>query len=48
MHLFILREKEYKQGRVREREREKIPSRLRTDSTEPNARVELKNYEIMT
>ena len=32
----------------RERERERIPSRPRTVSTEPNAWLELPNPEIMT
>ena len=32
----------------REREGEGIPSRLHTVSTEPNARLELTNCEIMT
>ena len=32
----------------RERERERIPSRLHTVSTEPNAGLELTNREIMT
>ena len=40
-------ERENEQGRVRERG-ERIPSRLHTVSTEPNAGLDLKNCEIMT
>ena len=29
-------------------EKEKIPSRLLTDSTEPNMGIDLRNHEIMT
>ena len=39
-------ESEWKRGR--ERGRQKIPSRLRTVSTEPYAGLELTNCEIMT
>ena len=35
-------------GEERERERERIPSRLSTVSTEPNLGLELLNLEIMT
>ena len=35
-------------GAEREGERERIPSRLHTDSTEPEAGLELTNHEIMT
>ena len=35
-------------GRERERERERIPSRLLTVSTEPDVGLELTNCEIMT
>ena len=35
-------------GRGRGRGRERIPSRLRTASTEPDAGLELNNREIMT
>ena len=35
-------------GRRTERGRERIPSRLCTDSAEPNVGLELKNCEIMT
>ena len=35
-------------GRERGRERERIPSRLRTVSAEPDARLELTNHEIMS
>ena len=38
----------YERGRGKEREREKIPSRLHTVSTEPDLGLELMNYEIMT
>ena len=34
--------------RDREREEERIPSRLHTVSTEPNVGLHLTNYEIMT
>ena len=34
--------------RDRDRERKRIPSRLRTVSTEPDAGLELTNREIMT
>ena len=36
------------QGRSRERERERIPSRLRAGSTEPEVGLEVTNREIMT
>ena len=32
----------------RERDRERIPSRLHTVSTEPDARLDLTNHEIVT
>ena len=35
-------------GAERERERERIPSRLHTVSTEPDVRLDLTNREIMT
>ena len=38
----------HKLGRGRKRERERIPSRLRTVSPEPDAGLELMNREIMT
>ena len=37
-----------KQGRGREREEERIPSRICTVSTEPYMGLDLTNYEIMT
>ena len=48
---FILREIESEWGReqrVREKEREKTPSKLCTVSAEPNVGLELTNHEIMT
>ena len=42
------RESMCKQGRGSERRREKIPSRLSTDSVEPNAGLNLMNCKIMT
>ena len=53
-YLFILRETErvHKWGRKRERERhrqtDRIPSRLCTDSSEPDVGLQLRNHEIMT
>ena len=41
VYLFILKQRE------RQRGREKIPSRLCTGSTEPDAGLELTNHEIM-
>ena len=38
----------YEWGRSRERERERIPSRLSAVSTEPDVGLELTNGEIMT
>ena len=35
-------------GAERERDRERIPSRLRTDVKEPDTRLDLMNHEIMT
>ena len=32
----------------REREQERVPSRLCTDSAEPDAGLELMNHEVMT
>ena len=50
--LFILREtemkREHKQRRGTERKRERIPSRLCNVSTEPDVRLELMNFKIMT
>ena len=45
---FILRGREYEQGRSREREEERIPSRLHTVRLEPDEGLELTNCEIMT
>ena len=46
MFIYLFRESE--QGRGREREgREKIPSRLHTVSTEPDAGLSLMNHKIM-
>ena len=45
---FILRETENEQGRGTERGRERIPSRLRAVSTEPDMGLELMNHETMT
>ena len=48
VHLFVLRESKNKQGRSRERRRQKIWSRLCTDSREPYVGPKLMNHEIMT
>ena len=47
--LFALRERQKGQAgeEQTERERERIPSRLRTVTTEPSAGLELMNREIM-
>ena len=45
---LFLRARESKQGRGRKRGRERIPSRLRSVSTEPDVGLELTNLEIMT
>ena len=42
------REREHEQGRGRERGRERIPSRLHAARAEPNAGLDLMNYEIIT
>ena len=42
------RESTSKEGAERESERERVPSRLRTVSAEPDARLESVNWEIMT
>ena len=42
IYLFWERQRQYKQGRSRKREGERIPSRLCTVSTEPHAGLELK------
>ena len=41
-------ERASEQRRCRERERERIPSRLRAVSTDPNEGLEPTDYEIMT
>ena len=46
MYLFILRETETAQ--VGERQRERIPSRLCTASTEPDVGLHHRNCEIVT
>ena len=49
MYLFIVREKERERGRRRgERGRERIPSRLRIVSAEPDNGLRLLNLKIMT
>ena len=40
-------ERAFEQGRA-ERERERMPSRLHTVSTEPDVGLELMNHEMMT
>ena len=47
---FVLRGQEgvHEQGRGREKGRERVPSRLHTVSTEPDAGPKLTNREIMT
>ena len=51
MYLY-LRDREpvsqHEQGRGRERGRQRIPSRFRTDSTEPYKGPEIANHEIVT
>ena len=46
--LFILREREHRGGAEREREAERIPTRLHAVSPEPDAGLEPTNGEIMT
>ena len=46
--IYLLRERESKQERGRERGGERIPSRLHAVSAEPNAELELRKCEIMT
>ena len=50
IYLFILKEKECvcKQGRVREKGRKRIPSKLCAVSAEPDMALALTNREIMT
>ena len=45
--MFIF-EKQHEQGRGRERGRQRIGSRLSTDSRESDVELELPNLEIMT
>ena len=45
---LVLRERASKQEWGRERERERIPSRLCTVSAEPDLGPELTNHEVMT
>ena len=49
MYIYFEREREkYEWGKGREKGRQRIPSRLRAVSTEPNAGLNLMNREIMT
>ena len=48
MLLIFESEREYELGRSRERGRERIPSKFRAASTEPNVGLKLTNHEIMT
>ena len=49
VYLFILREREQSQvGEGQREEKERIPSRFRTVSTEPDMGLEPTNLEIMT
>ena len=48
LDLFILRERESGRGAERERERQRIPSRLCTVSAEPSVGLKLINCDIMT
>ena len=43
-----MREREHEQGKDREKGRQRIGSRLCTDSREPNAGLKLTNREIVT
>ena len=43
-----MREREREQGRVRQKGRERVPSRLHAVSTELDVGLELTNWEIMT
>ena len=47
MFIYFERERESKQRKGREKEREKIPSRLRAVCTEPNAGLSPTNCEIV-
>ena len=46
--IYFERERAHKWGRLTERERERIPSRLRAVCAESNAGLDPMNYEIMT
>ena len=46
--VFRKRDIEHEQGRDRKRRRQRIPSRLHIDSTQPDAGPEPTNCEIMT
>ena len=48
MFIYFERERESMSRGGEQRERERIPSRLRAVSAEPNARFDLTNREIMT
>ena len=49
MYLLLReRESEREQGRGRERRRERIPSRLRAVSTEPDVGLERTNHDVVT
>ena len=48
IYSFLEGEREQEREGQKERERERIPSRLCSVSTEPNARLEPMNHEIMT
>ena len=48
LSLFIYFERVSKQGRSREKWRERIPSRLHSIDTKPNAGLDIMNHEIMT
>ena len=50
VYLFIFERetREHKQGGQRERGRDRVPSRLHTVHTEPDAGLQLMNCEIMT
>ena len=48
MFIYVERESLHKQEGGRERRRERIPSRLRAVSTEPNVGLDLMNREVMS
>ena len=47
MFIYFERESEHELGRDREKERQRIPSRLHSASAEPDAGLKLTNHEIM-